>query len=423
MTNTISYKTIARFTLFIALFLFTTESITAATIKVPQDYATIQEAIDAASPSDKIRVREGTYVENININKSIQVRGTANARIVAADDSQPAVRISATDATFRRFEVRGGRGVLIEFAGTGVTLDRLLVSASLSEGITLNGGEGCHVKKCKSFENIGAGILLSGSIQPDGNVGYEVKSCSIDRNGSQGIKLLDSSGGVIQRCKIAQNGRDGILIDNSSDVTLLDNDSSSNAAAGYRIIAASVRIIVDGNKATGNVYDGYVFGRSTGVATDNTAKDNGDSGFWCSDETTWRFENNRSENNAEHGFLLDGPGNEYVGNKSLSNSGAGFYVSFGGGNLIQKNLAKNNTSHGFFIDGHYENTVDNNVSEKNGGDGFRAAEFTTGHKLTKNLASKNTGYGFVDEGSNLWDDNSCKDNDAGPSLPSGLCKE
>jgi hypothetical protein len=44
-----------------------------ATFIVPDDYATIQEAIDAASPGDTISVRSGTYFENISIYKSISL--------------------------------------------------------------------------------------------------------------------------------------------------------------------------------------------------------------------------------------------------------------------------------------------------------------------------------------------------------------
>lgn len=41
-----------------------------ATIYVPDDYAIIQEAVNAANPSDSIIVRDGFYTENIDV-KSI----------------------------------------------------------------------------------------------------------------------------------------------------------------------------------------------------------------------------------------------------------------------------------------------------------------------------------------------------------------
>src|SRR3990167_2016782 len=47
------------------------QSVQAATRIVPDDYPTIQAAIDAASPGDTIIVRPGTYFENLTLNKSV----------------------------------------------------------------------------------------------------------------------------------------------------------------------------------------------------------------------------------------------------------------------------------------------------------------------------------------------------------------
>ena len=46
-----------------------------ATIVVPDDYPTIQEAINAASDGDTVFVRSGTYYENVIVNKSVSLFG------------------------------------------------------------------------------------------------------------------------------------------------------------------------------------------------------------------------------------------------------------------------------------------------------------------------------------------------------------
>ena len=43
----------------------------ASSLIVPDNYLTIQAAIDAAVPGDTIIVRSGTYVENLTLNKSL----------------------------------------------------------------------------------------------------------------------------------------------------------------------------------------------------------------------------------------------------------------------------------------------------------------------------------------------------------------
>jgi pectin methylesterase-like acyl-CoA thioesterase len=50
-----------------------------ATIYVPDNYPTIQAAVDAASPGDTIIVRDGTYIENVDVTKSLVIRSENGA--------------------------------------------------------------------------------------------------------------------------------------------------------------------------------------------------------------------------------------------------------------------------------------------------------------------------------------------------------
>ena len=63
--------TIALTILFLAV---ATAIASAATIYVPDDYPTIQAAVDAANAGDTIIVRDGTYIENVNVNKQLTIR-------------------------------------------------------------------------------------------------------------------------------------------------------------------------------------------------------------------------------------------------------------------------------------------------------------------------------------------------------------
>lgn len=96
----------------------------AATLTVPTDHASIQAAIDAAAPGDKVQVLPGVYAENLNFRgKAIEVvgkRGYRQTRIVGAPNA-PVVLMDSGETRASQlsgFTIEGGVG----FYGGGVDL-------------------------------------------------------------------------------------------------------------------------------------------------------------------------------------------------------------------------------------------------------------------------------------------------------------
>jgi len=86
----------------------------AKTIYVPDDYEKIQWAVDNATAGDTIVVRDGTYVENIDINKPhLTIKsenGSANCVVKAANSNDPVFYVNADNVTIKGFTVTGATG-------------------------------------------------------------------------------------------------------------------------------------------------------------------------------------------------------------------------------------------------------------------------------------------------------------------------
>ena len=65
----------------------------AAELLVPNDYPTIQEAIDRAAAGDVVVIAPGTYTENLTLKTDVDVRGRETARVLLAPDRSNAATV------------------------------------------------------------------------------------------------------------------------------------------------------------------------------------------------------------------------------------------------------------------------------------------------------------------------------------------
>jgi nitrous oxidase accessory protein NosD len=127
-------------------------------------FATIQAAVDAASPGAVIDVDAGTYSENVQINKKLTLRGAQ-----AGVDARSHTRIAGARETILNGTViwDGSRSASFFIAADGVTLDGFVVQGETSKSLTSGAGVviGPRVSGTKIYNNIiqnnVAGLFLS----------------------------------------------------------------------------------------------------------------------------------------------------------------------------------------------------------------------------------------------------------------------
>lgn len=167
---------------------------TEAAIRVPQDYPTIQEAVNQAQEGDTIYVYAGTYHENIIVNKSSLTLMGENMRTTILDGGGEGnvVEIRADNVTVIGFTVRNGQ--------TGIQMSPWSQGHSIGGNIVVNNDFGIRghfdVHDVKIFDNIitesafcGIELALYNSVIKGNNITDNGKGSS--RQLSAGIEIVE----------------------------------------------------------------------------------------------------------------------------------------------------------------------------------------------------------------------------------------
>ncbi|MGB2984073.1 MAG: tetratricopeptide repeat protein, partial [Candidatus Bipolaricaulia bacterium] len=129
----------------------------AETLHVPEDYPTIQAAIDVAQPGDTVRVGPGRYRENLTIGKPLQLVGEERAAVlIHPDDSTLAavqVVIDEAEVRIEAISVLGGAtGIRVHVDNGSRAVIRDVACGYSDVGIYATGDGIVLVQDCVVFE-------------------------------------------------------------------------------------------------------------------------------------------------------------------------------------------------------------------------------------------------------------------------------
>ena len=230
------------------------------TIKVPSQYATIQEAINAAMPGMTIEVLSRTYHENVVVNKTVLLFGENQATtIIDGGGTGNSTIVTANNVTIKGFTITNGvngltlkqvkncviSGNKITHSLNGVTLygceNNVLSNNTIADNTHNFGVEGW--KLSHFINNIGSSNTVNGK-----PILYLVnqKDYTLDAQYSQdtGYLAFVNSTNITVQNLIAEDNVQGILLAYTKD-SLIQNVTFLNNTVGLELLYSSINMITD----------------------------------------------------------------------------------------------------------------------------------------------------------------------------------
>lgn len=297
------------------------------------DYSKIQAAIDAAEAGDTILVDEGTYCENLDVNKRLTLRGMRRP-VVSGGVSGNAVTINADGVVLEGFEIKNSgiyektgdplipwAGVQVNSKGNTIRFNHLHGNCC---GIFVNNSTNNSIDHNEVESNSKYGIYLLNSSKNN------IYSNEANFKSEYGIYLLNSSDNNIQSNHAKKNTY-GVYLLNSSDNNIQSNYANSNSECGINIM----------NSTSNDIYSNY-------------AMENMHYGIYLEYSIKNKVLENYVKENKRYGIVLTESKdnqilkNDVIRNKKKNNGGEGWGIQ------LLSNSSRNNVSYNHVeYNGHY----------------------------------------------------------------------
>ena len=453
----------------------------AATIYVPDNYTKVQWAIDNATAGETIIVRDGTYYENVVVDKQLNLTGIGMP-VVDAGGNGTAITVSADGCVIDGFYVTGSGWKWESDAGIKVTSNNNVIinntaSSNNWGGIRLDYSSNCtltgNIMSNNPHNFVIRGWQLSHythSIDQSNTVDgkpiyYLIDEANIEINSTSnaGYVALINSSNIIVRDLLLKNNHKGILLvytNNSriENATAMNNDHGISLLSSYNCTLSNNKVTSNNwvgielddsfnctlinNMMSNNAHNFDVSGYSLShyihdIDTTNTVDSKpisywanehdkeipGDAGYVGVVNSTNITVKNLTLSANMQGVLFAYTNNSKIENVNASNNLRGICLWFSNHNVISNNNASKNYSHSWWGSGIYSyesnsNTVTDNTLNANG-NGILLYN-SRNNTITRNTANRNGDRGILLDNTS---DTTISDNNASFNRRGGILLE
>jgi parallel beta-helix repeat protein len=263
-------------------------------------YQNITSALENALDDDTIFVFNGTYSEDLVVEKRVSLHGESiEGTTIDGTGTTNTIYVILNGVEITNFTVTNSG---TDYPYSGIFLDNVQDSRVLDNNVSFNNGIGIFVAWGSN------NTILHNIASHNGQVGIRVdghnspallENNTIEYNQLDGIFTYNAHDVIIQENTISNNGQNGISLEGTSlNITVRNNLIESNAWHGIGLVSDTSYCNILGNNITANTQDGInLFMADNNKISENNVVSNGWDGLYiaqCSDNTIGR--NNLTDN-------------------------------------------------------------------------------------------------------------------------------
>jgi parallel beta-helix repeat protein len=313
------------------------EPLTSTIIFVPENYTSIREAINAANPEDTIFVNNGTYYENISINKTITLIGKSPTTTIIDGSTANSSTVwvygtNVRDVVISNFTIKGSLNSwgLYLLGATNTTIENNIISNNHGGVLADASDDGTFVNNTISgntYEGLfffqSSGNTMRNNTLYENLYNFGIQESAFDDD-------IDKSNFLDEKHIYILRNQIGITIDpnaypdmgylaliNCSDLTI-ENLNLTNNLSGI-VLAQTNNTILTNNTLANNWIGISVYDSTNNTLQDNNITNNGQ-GITLANSPNNTFKNNNLTANQQHIIISGGELTHFLQDMDMSNT-------------------------------------------------------------------------------------------------------
>ncbi len=328
------------------------------------DYNTLNAAVAAAKPGDRILVRPGLYKEGIVIEKPIEIVGDGElGDVVIEANGENAILFKASMGRIANLTLRqtgGGNWYCVDIAQGRLDLEDCDISSQSNACVGIHNGADPRLRRNRIHDGKSVGVYVYENGQG------VLEDNDIFANALAGVVIMEGSNPTLRRNRVHDGKQVGVHVYENGQGVLEDNDIFANALSG-------VEIKEGGNPTLrrNRIHDGKSAGVSVGqngqgVLEDNDVFANELSNVQTKEGGNPTLRRNQIHDGKENGVLVWQNGKGILeDNDIFANAFSGVEIREWGNPTLRRNRISKNSYRAIFIHDGGQGVFEDNDLRKN----------------------------------------------------------